>query len=144
MKPYIIKSKYYDRLTPEERADCCNGCGPDWFPDSLRNKLDKILDRFRGCFDQHDITYEFGETWEDKIAGDRDFLKNMRAVCWHEILMNDPFSYSNWRKYFAWRSIARVLFEAVDHCGADAFWHEEKLSRLGLAKWPPDRKKKVF
>jgi len=136
MKDYLINGKYWNLIPQKEREKYFNGPGPEWFPDELRSKLDKVLHIFRPAFDRHDLGYEFGETWEEKDQIDLEMFKNHKAILWHEIILKDPFSFEAWKDYFKWRGIAKILYNAVKYGGSSAFWHEEKLKRLGLNQAP--------
>jgi hypothetical protein len=136
MKDYLLKGKYWEMLRPEERRLYFNGCGPDWFPEKYRHKLDKFLHLFKECFDIHDLGYGLGETWEEKEEIDEEFYANMKAVCFNEILMKDLFNWRTWKEYFKWSARAKACYLAVKHGGGAAFWYEEKLIRLGLNEAP--------
>jgi len=72
----------YWKLTDEEQAGICNGCGPakakfDFVPDTMWG-----LDMEPVC-SGHDYLYEIGKTLEDKFNADTTMLLNaIRVIDW--------------------------------------------------------------
>jgi len=71
----------YTILTAEGKAEICNGCGAKGgipVPNTMYG-----LDISEAC-NIHDFRYYIGETWEDKVFADMEFLKNLYAIIEHE------------------------------------------------------------
>jgi len=102
--------EWYD-LTPEQKKEICNGCGPasamiDLVPDTIYGL--KICE---AC-DRHDCAYHFGKTIKDKHKADMQFLVNLL------ILVNR----GNFWLRFLRRRRALKYYEAVREGGDKAFW----------------------
>ena len=101
MPEYSYPEGYLD-LTPEQKAEICNGCG-------AKGLLDFVPDHILGaCFEEpcniHDYGYSLGN---DKRGEDRRFLFNMSVAS----DTDDPILYGA-RMEFAWR-----YFRAVSLAG---------------------------
>jgi hypothetical protein len=102
----------YQSLTPEGKAEICNGCGAKgsgWLiPDSMW-----FLNITEAC-NIHDFMYLIGEDEEDRHEADRVFLNNLLRIIEAE---------TKW----AWlkplrRRRALKYYEAVRMFGGPAFW----------------------
>ena len=103
----------YWRMSPEHRADICNGCGTKGLcgyviPDTIWFLSIKVA-----C-DIHDFMYATGLTAEDKIVADRVFLYNMQrliAAGWQ------------WKWLMRRRTnLAEIYYDFVVKRGGPAFW----------------------
>ena len=112
---------YWD-LTPEAKAEICNGCGTKglggWLvPDTLWG-----LSITEPCH-IHDFGYFVGKTLEDKEREDRIFLNNMLRVIeaankWYDKLLK-PLRRMRAMKYYS----------AVKDFGGPAFWSGKNKSQ---------------
>lgn len=103
----FITAPGFDDLTPEQKAEICNGCG------SKQVLIDFVPD---GCFgadftpacDRHDYEYWLGE---DKRLADLHFLHNLIVCC----------KCDNKTLYIARCKVAFAYFEAVVLFGDSSF-----------------------
>jgi hypothetical protein len=117
----------YWRLTPDQHADFCNGCGSNgagWLvPDSLLGVC------VTEACDIHDYMYTIGQTIEDKDRADR-VLRNNLLILIDEKSTRGPL---RWLR----RKMAIGYYDAVHDFGGPAFWAgknpDETLGRLELA-----------
>ena len=102
----------YWSLSPEGKADLCNGCGAKGFgwmvPDSMW-----LLDISEAC-DIHDFMYAVGVDESDREEADRVFLNNLLRI----IEANTRY---NWLKLLRKRRAAKY-YHAVRCFGGPAFW----------------------
>lgn len=113
--PGLIRPRAYDRLTPEEKKNICNGCGTtgrlDFIPDHLYG-----LSICEACH-IHDFMYFLGDTWDDKKDADRIFLINMLRI-----ISNEPNSILNILLKRLRRLRALSYYKAVVNFGGLPFW----------------------
>lgn len=112
----LIRPEGYDKLSPEEKARICNGCGAagqtDYIPDTIYGL------RITEACNIHDYMYYLGDTWQEKEDADRIFLINLLRI-----IDSIP-------KKGIWSRIVRRLrklralsyYNAVVHFGGLAFW----------------------
>lgn len=103
----------YWTLTPAQKKDLCNGCGPKklagWIiPDTIWGLC------ITAACDIHDYMYRTGNFYADKTEADRVFLNNM-------IRLIDA------RTRYRWLKLLRLLraytyYRAVDLFGGPFFW----------------------
>jgi len=102
----------------------CNGIGPAWFPDWVRDKVTDYFEYFLPSTNQHDFDFEFlfKSNFNFKLANDR-LCKNMLI----QIGKDTNLSYwsfskstSKWRKKLQ----ARFLYKMCVKYGEDAFFTE--------------------
>ena len=119
----------YNEMTPEMKAEVCNGCGPfgkfDFIPDTIWGL------GISACCDIHDFGYTFGTTLADKEEADRIFLNNMLRLIeaapgfWAKMLR--PFR----------RRRALLYYEMIVAFGGPAYWagknQEANLTRVNVA-----------
>lgn len=101
----------YWRLTPEQKAEVCNGCGSRstwWVPDTIWG-----LCVTPAC-NIHDYMYAVGETAQDKEDADTAFLNNMLR------LIQAQASWPLLARLRAHR--ARVYYRAVRDLGGPFYW----------------------
>ena len=103
----------YWRMSPEHRAEICNGCGPKGLCGYV------IPDTIWGLYigdvcDIHDFQYETGSTHEDKESADRSFLYNMLRL----IEAAGGPAILKWLR----RRRAMKYYRAVCAFGGPAFW----------------------
>jgi hypothetical protein len=113
MKALLFAPEAYWKLTPEQKANIVNGCGPGRFgsmivPDSLWGLSIK-----EAC-NIHDYMFAVGETNEDRDEADRVFLNNMLRLI---------DAAGGWWAVKALRRQAAVkYYRAVADFGGPAFW----------------------
>jgi len=102
----------YRDLTPEQRKNICNGCGPKGrgflIPDTMYG-----LDISEVC-DIHDFMYHMGETLEDKEEADRTMRNNLIRVIKHKT----NFQLLEWLRL----KRANTYYSFVKDLGGPAFW----------------------
>ena len=108
-EPYFWKFEY------DKKLENYNGTGPEWFPESLRAKLDDILKIFAEAVAIHDDDYtRLDKSEKSKKKADKRFFKNCKALAWKR---------STWWKYFfVWKPVARVLYLTLKEHGDGAFY----------------------
>jgi hypothetical protein len=103
----------YWGLTPEQRADITNGCGPGRFGSRVISDSLWGLDITEAC-NIHDFSYHIGWTIADKASADRAFLNNMLRII---------DAAGGWWPIVALRRHAAVTYyRAVADFGGPAFW----------------------
>jgi len=115
-KRQLISSEEYKNLTPERKAQICNGAGAkdDWRNIFIPNTLWGL-----GCtpvFDIHDFDYSVGFTYEDKCKADANMLVN---------LIRHINNYGGFLR-IARRYRAMTYYDFVVEMGEDAFFQREK------------------
>ena len=113
----MIKSGLLDadpmmfKMTPEELAYICNGCGAkgkfDFVPDTIWFMSIKEVCNI------HDFDYHMGKTIEDKMMADRRMRNNMLRL----IVLR---SWGWLRRVRRWR--VNLYYRVVDAYGGPAFW----------------------
>ncbi len=98
-----------------------NGCGAQWMPSKLRDKLDDVTEIYKLCIIIHDwdFSHSNGTKKNFNIANNR-FKKNMKITRDHLFPWSKPWLYTECFKYFL---LARTLYRAVDLGGWKA-WSE--------------------
>jgi hypothetical protein len=105
--------------------DTCNGIGPEWFPEWVRDEVTDYFEYFLMSTNQHDFDFAFLKKSKDKFkeANDRLYknmkiqIRNDRHLSWWHICKKT----SRWRKY----AQAKFLYEMCDEFGKSAFFTEE-------------------
>lgn len=120
-KPLQLEySESYLSATTEERAIVCNGVGPASWPDEVRNVLNSawltLGISFKLAADMHDWDYAVGRTEADKIAADKRFRRNCRAMVWYYTPL------WRWRLLLKRLALGKSLYLAVKYGGGPAFW----------------------
>lgn len=114
MKNGLVAPDGYNRLTPKNKAEICNGCGPKGF-------LDFVPDRIWGLYigeacDIHDFSWYICEaTHEDFKFTNRVFYQNICRII-------DRETKNKWLKKLQYRR-AYKYYKAVDTIGAMIFWN---------------------
>lgn len=113
----------YWRLTPEQKAGICNGCGSRstaWVPDTIWGLS------IKAACNIHDYMYHAGATQEDKDEADIVFLNNMLRIIQAETL---------WPVLARLRAHrARIYYRAVRDFGGPFFWAgKNEPSEMGMA-----------
>jgi len=108
----------YWKLTDEEKAEICNGCGTKglggWLvPDTLWG-----LSIVEAC-NIHDFMYKVGKRPYDKDSADRSFLNNMIRI----INARSGILLRGLRRYRA-----MSYYSAVKDFGGPAFWNAKNLA----------------
>ena len=87
----------YSSLSPEQKSKVCNGIGPGWFPEWLRNLITETMSWFfdDASWCHHDFGYLLGFTEGYRWLYDWKFLK---AMC------RDAVFQKNWK----WKTTAPV------------------------------------
>jgi len=119
MKVALFAPPDFWSLTPEQKQEICNGCGPGAW------KVDLVPDHPLGLhFDEacniHDYCYAVGKTVADKEAADRIFFNNMLRVV--DATTTGLF------EALQGRALALAYYEAVKHFGGPAFWEGKNLA----------------
>lgn len=83
-------------LSDDRLAELYNGCGPEWLPARIREKLTRLLALFEPAFLIHDCDYSAanGSTGDWAVANDR-----LEANCLR--LANYTYPWYSWRRYRA-------------------------------------------
>lgn len=106
----------YSELSDAERFVICNGCGSanskfDFVPDTIY-----FLSIKEACH-RHDYAYHVGESEEDRLIADRQFLNNMLTIIENNSnLIMRPLRRRRALKYY----------EAVRELGSKAFWANKR------------------
>ncbi len=105
--------------TDAEIKTCYNGCGAEWMPSKLRDKLDDITEIYQDCVIIHDwdFSHSDGTKKSFEIANKR-FKNNMKKVRDYYFPWSKPWLYTECLKYFL---MARTLYRAVDLGGWKAW-----------------------
>ncbi len=114
--------KYDDAMrlaTDAEIEANYNGCGAEWMPSKLRDKLDDITEIYKLCIIIHDwdFSHSDGTKASFEIANKR-FKNNMKKVRDYYFPWSKPSLYKTCFKYFL---MARTLYRAVDLGGWKAW-----------------------
>jgi hypothetical protein len=112
----LYAPELYWRLTPEQRHEFSNGCGPGR---GVLNFLipDKLLGlSIHVACDIHDFMYVTGTTLKDKDEADRVFLNNMIRL-----IDDSSFSFLNYIRL----RMAKRYYDAVHIFGGPAFWNSK-------------------
>ncbi|MGZ5009199.1 MAG: hypothetical protein ACXV8W_14940 [Methylobacter sp.] len=109
---FNVEPGYYD-LTPEQKAQICNGAGAanDWRSAFIPNKI-LGLDCTE-VFNIHDYAYHVGRTDADKDRADMNMLINLLRLI--------KGKGNRWARWWA-NSIAIDYYYAVAEFGRDAFY----------------------
>jgi len=98
----------YTVLTPEGKAEICNGCGSKGgikVPSTMYG-----LDISEAC-NIHDFRYYLGETWDDKVFADKEFGTNLDSIILAET-------------WFGWLKKLRMI-RAREYVIAVKLWGDE-------------------
>ena len=108
-------ASYWD-LSQEVKDTIVNGCGTGgWLGKIVPDKIYGL--RITAVCNIHDYMYQVGETEEDKQEADSVFLNNLIRV----IDANTDAWLMRRLRY----NRARIYYEAVEHFGGPAFWHNK-------------------
>jgi hypothetical protein len=103
----------YLDASEEVRAAVANGCGPSGWKEKIIPDNIFGTDISKPC-EIHDWRYKYGETEEDKVFADIEFLENLTIT-----IINDTDD----ETMLAVRcAVANTYFIAVYNHGHDAFW----------------------
>ena len=111
MKVKLYAPPGYWKLSKEEKAKICNGCG------AKGSKLNFLIPqgKFREACNIHDYMYAVGKTDEDKKVADRVFINNLNRIVEASNPLLRPLR----------KLLARSYYEAVSKFGYEAFWKDK-------------------
>ena len=92
-----------------------NGCGADWMPQSLRDRLTSLFAIFAPAFLIHDWDYTNSDGSEEKFHA-----ANLRLFTNCRRLADASYGWLNWRRYRA-REAALLIYETVEDFGRPAW-----------------------
>lgn len=103
-------------LTPGRVSAACNGCGPEWMSQEMRDKLTAFLAVFFPAFCLHDcrFAYDNDGTRAKFDAANRELRLNCR------ILADDAYGWYDPRRY-VWRHRAKLVYLACKDFGWSAW-----------------------
>ncbi len=105
--------------TDAEIETCYNGCGAEWMPSKLRDKLDDITEIYKLCVIIHDWDFSHSDgTKESFNIANKRFKNNMKITRDRLYPWSKPWLYTECLKYFI---MARTLYRAVDLGGWKAW-----------------------
>ena len=107
-------------------ARCYNGCGPEWMPSDLRDKLTRFLELFEPAFLGHDWDFSNSDGSEERFHA-----ANLRLLCNCRKLADRKYGWWNWKRYRA-RAAAFALYEAVETFGWKAWTDARRAESLEL------------
>lgn len=70
--------EWWDALTPEELARCCNGVGPDDWPAWRRRWIGRLAPWMEPASKPHDVRYARPMTAGERAEADGELLRNWR------------------------------------------------------------------
>lgn len=111
----LLNAERLADFTLAELEQICNGIGPEFFPDALRDFVDTLNPTLRAAAMVHDLDYYLGAgTWEDfTAANDRLSVNGM-------ISANERYKFYDPRRYIVQRTAKR--FAALcQACGWKAY-----------------------
>lgn len=101
----FVCNEFYN-TSYEVAARVCNGLGPSWFPEYLRNLLDRMNPTLRPVWANHDIGFRNGDgTWGDFIRKNAAFRINGKLAAKHRYKWYDP------RRYWVMKQAAKFAAE---------------------------------
>lgn len=112
MKVVLYADANYWKLTEEEKAQICNGCGSKgaWYNFLIPSRA------FDECCHIHDYDYSIGKTEKEKRLADRRFMQNMKRVV--RATKN--------RFLKKWRALkAKAFYKGVKNFGDEAYWSDK-------------------
>lgn len=122
----LYGAEWFARLGVSEVASACNGAGPEWMSQSMRDKLTAFLDIFFPAFCIHDCRFVY-----DNNGGRGAFdaaNEELRLNC--ILLADDKYGWYDPRRY-VWRHRARLVYIACKDFGwsawRDAYGESKKL-----------------
>jgi hypothetical protein len=108
----LFAPELYKALTPDGKADICNGCGAKGFgwlvPDTMWGLC------VTAACDIHDFMYAVGETEADREEADRVLLNNLVRI------INLESKWQTIRMFRLFRAL--IYFVMVRMFGGPAFW----------------------
>lgn len=112
----LYGAEWFAELGIERISRACNGCGPEWMSQSMRDILTAILDLFSPAFCIHDcrFAYDNNGTRGAFDAANEELLLNCM------ILADDRYGWYDPRRYI-WRHRARIVFVACRDFGWSAW-----------------------
>ena len=117
MKNGLVAPEGYDRLTPENKADLLNGCGPKGYLDFVPDTIYGL--RITPACDIHDFSwYVCDATDEDFKLANRVFYQNICRII---------DTKTKWKLVKRLRYVrAYNYYRAVDTVGAMLFWNMDR------------------
>ena len=107
---------WFARLGIEKVASACNGCGPEWMSQSMRDKLTDFLSIFFPAFCIHDCRFVYDN---NGTRGAFDAAnEELRLNCL--LLADDKYGWYDPRRY-VWRHRARLVYIACKDFGWSAW-----------------------
>ena len=94
-----------------------NGCGPDWLPAFVREKLTDYLDFFQPAFLEHDYSFEYSDKTHDgfNAANKRLYNNCKKLIAVRYSWWREPVSKA--RRYYQ----AYAIYKACDKWGWSAW-----------------------
>ena len=104
----------YWKLSKDEKAKICNGCG------GRGGKFNFLIPQkyFKECCNIHDYLYYNGKTENDKRIADRLLAYNMNLVCGQ---------LKGFKKFY-YKQLAKIFHKAVVDFGDYYFWKNKAIS----------------
>ena len=126
-------AEFIATLGDENVMRACNGIGPSWMKQYLREKLDKWFRRFRVCADVHDCRFAFDNDGEDaKFRAANDELERNCLI-----VADTDFAWYNPLRYW-WRHGGRLMAKACRDFGwsawRDAYEDNEEKNTKGTTR----------
>lgn len=125
----LYGAEWIRALGVDKVADACNGCGPEWMSQSMRDKLTAFLDIFFPAFCIHDCRFVYDNN------GDRGAFdaanEELRLNCL--LLADDSYGWYDPRRYI-WRHRAKLVYIACKDFGwsawRDAYGENQKQGEM--------------
>ena len=104
-----------EMCTDKELQRICNGIGPQWFPEHLRNLIDRFNPTLRQVADLHDLMYYFAD------GSDEAFHRANAAFASNGITMaKDRYAWYDPRRYWVMLK-AKEFADICDILGITAY-----------------------
>lgn len=114
-------------ISAAELARSYNGCGPEWLPSDVREKLTAYLAIFEPAFLIHDLRFTFSDSSTAGFnAANSELLFNLRRIA------KATYPWYNWRRYRA-LAAADIITGACDRFGWAAYIAAAKTAVFALA-----------
>ncbi len=104
---FVVHDGFY--YCPVDRLEqIYNGCGPDWMPEYLREKLTLYLKFFEAPFLEHDFSFECSDRTKEgfKAANKRLYRNCKKMITAHYSWWRNPIMKT--RRYLQARAIYKV------------------------------------
>ena len=106
---HLDGSQFLAYLPIDVLAASYNGTGPEFLPESIRQKLDAACRPFLPAVQIHDVDYTFSDGSEES------FKQANRRLFWNCIICaNNAYPWTNWRRYALYIQ-AYAMYRAVSH-----------------------------